>query len=394
MNRDYARGPQLSRNTSNNVGWGTKIKGAIQVTHGLGEAIRGTLGASDFGGPQNSSYTPSGQIAHRGRQEIAEGLARMRGTAAQLPSAPIYDRRHSYPTHQYEQRAGPMASVLRRRSRSASTQMRRENPPTASEPFEKFYEHPHAVPQTRPDDSGFAGIGAGVDPATRKELGGGIVPAFLIQPPAQLPSSRYPPQPSHGNFHPNQGHGGYIQTQYQNPSSLAGVPPMTSPTTLRSSIISAPPAGDRPNNTDLLSVPSQHPGHSSSSASVPSQQPSPSPLRSSFLGGNKARKGKGKEKEKEPHNKLRRRRRRSFFGRRVVTRPATPDRDEALRAPQEFTRSAPATPPRPAHQHESTLEHAGYDVLSYDAKDVYPSWPAEGEIRRQQTTRFEPVRGR
>ncbi|KAK7055172.1 hypothetical protein R3P38DRAFT_1346746 [Favolaschia claudopus] len=391
MNRDYAptsRGPQLSRNASNNVGWGTKIKGAIQVTHGLGEAIRGTLGASDFG-PQN--YTPSGQIAHRGRQEIAEGLARMRGTAAQLPSAPIYDRRHSYPTHQYEQR-GPMASVLRRRS--ASTHMRRENPPTASEPFEKFYEHPH-VQRTlsRPDDSGFAGVGAGVDPATRKE-GGGIVPAFLIQSPAQLPSSsidvRYPSQPSHGNFHPNN------QTQYQQPSSLAGVPPMTSPTTLRSCIISAPTAlgapSERPNNTDFLSVPSQQPpGHSSSSGSVASQ-PSRSPLRSNFLGGEVAR--KGKEKEKEPHNKLRRRRRRSFFGRRVVTRPSTPDRDEALRARQEFTRSAPATPPRPAHQHESTLEHAGYDVLSYDAKDVYPSWPTEGEIRRQQTTRFEPVRGR
>jgi len=61
-------------------------------------------------------------------------------------------------------------------------------------------------------------------------------------------------------------------------------------------------------------------------------------------------------------------------------------------------RSAPPTPP--PHQHESALERAGYDVLSYDSKDPYPQWPSEDEMRARggqssrsgNEGRLEPVR--
>lgn len=102
----------------------------------------------------------------------------------QLLAAPVYDRRHSYPVQQYEHQ------VLRRRS--SSTHHVRPNPPTATTPFQKSYEHPY-VPE--PDnDSGFAGLGAGMD---RKERTERVAPAFTITPPYPQPAST--PYPIHAN---------------------------------------------------------------------------------------------------------------------------------------------------------------------------------------------------
>ncbi|KAF8183877.1 hypothetical protein K438DRAFT_1133831 [Mycena galopus ATCC 62051] len=147
MNRDYSThrvDPStntLSRNSSN-VSWGTKIRGAMQVTHGLGDAIRGSLGATDFGAHE---YTSSGEIATRGRHEIAQGLARIRGVTTQLPPAPVYDRRHSFPTQQYEQ-PQRARSVWGRRSASAH---RSGNPSTAVHPSTNFMSIPIRLSKIR-----------------------------------------------------------------------------------------------------------------------------------------------------------------------------------------------------------------------------------------------------
>ncbi|KAF7326876.1 hypothetical protein MVEN_02581500 [Mycena venus] len=417
MNKDYSsprrltRPPpstsNLSRNSSN-VSWGTKIKGAIQVGHGLGDAIRGSLGASDIG---PHAYTSSGEIAERGRHEIAQGLARIRGVTTQLPPAPVYDRRHSYPTQQYEQ----PTSMWGRRSSSAHHSQRRENPPTASSPFEKYYEHPYPAQQEQ--DSGFAGLGAGIDPARRKEGNDRIVPAFLVHPPppptaSETPYASQTRYPAH-SASPR-------MSLYQDPSMLqpSGIPSIQSSTgsTHDSIAPSQPPripaqsssVGPyyEPINNAHLSMPSPIYPADFSSIDPPISDSAQSTGRRGFLTKTIRSTGKGKEKE---HNKLRRGRIQSMFGRHSATRPSSPDHDvtepvdlldpstRESHAPHQ-TRSAPATPP--PHRHEAVLEHGGYEVLSYNAKDAYPHWPTEEERRaqlqagrsRRRGARLEPVR--
>ncbi|KAJ7620582.1 hypothetical protein DFH06DRAFT_67747 [Mycena polygramma] len=417
-NRNYStqapgrEGNNLSRNPSN-VSWGTKIKGAIQVGHGLGEALRGSLGATDPGGRE---YTSSGQIADRGRQEIAQGLARMRGVTTGLPSAPVYDRRHSYPTQQYEQ-PQRSASVWSRRAASAHQPRHHYNPPTASSPFEKYYEHPYPAEQEQ--DPGFAGLGAGVDAGRRKEGQDRIVPAFLVHPP-QAAAASETPYPSRTSY---PSHGGY-STQASAPHqeySIPQSPYSASPSTSGRSPIAPPlpprslqPSPYHGNNAPLSAPSSAHPYSPADSSSTSAHMPQPSTSHrrsfSNLIDRSKTMrlltgKGKGKEKQTEGSQKLGRIQ--SMFhasGRRTVTRPSSPDPDGYTSDNAEHhtdartrTRSAPATPP--PHRHESTLEHAGYNVLSYDVKDVYPQWPTEEEMRRSQASRsrsqgarLEPVR--
>ncbi|KAF7974173.1 hypothetical protein HWV62_13303 [Athelia sp. TMB] len=66
-------------------GFGNKIKGAIQVTHGIGENIRGTvLGAVDTVSGDN---TGADNVATTGRAEVDQGMANMRGTAPPVGDA-------------------------------------------------------------------------------------------------------------------------------------------------------------------------------------------------------------------------------------------------------------------------------------------------------------------
>ncbi|KAJ7468585.1 hypothetical protein FB451DRAFT_1400951 [Mycena latifolia] len=426
MNRDYpttSATSSLSRNSSN-VSWGTKIRGAIQVGHGVGEAIRGSLGATDLG---PHTYTSSGEIAQRGRHEIAQGLARMKGVTTILPPAPVYDRRHSYPLQQYQQQ--PTSAWGRR---STSAHQSGHNPPTASSPFEKFYEHPYPAEQDH--DPGFAGLGAGIDPARRKEGNDHIMPAFVVSPPQPAPTletpypslSRYP---GAGTSRSSQGHQDLPAPGYQ-----PGIPPNSAPASGRSSI--APPLPPRnslnphlapyaptpvapnahssiDNRDHHLSVPSSIPQNAPSHSSSADPQPPASSRRSLSSLIDKTSKsirlsGKGKGKAKDnpsqPEGTHKLGRIQSMFvasGRHTASRPASPDSNtEALErpsAPRYQTRSAPATPP--PHRHEAALETAGYDVLSYDAKDAYPHWPTEEEMRHtswrtrnQMGGRLEPVR--
>ncbi|KAJ7619427.1 hypothetical protein FB45DRAFT_930768 [Roridomyces roridus] len=283
----------LSRNSSN-VSWGTKIKGAIQVGHGFGEAIRGSLGASDISA---SSYSSSQEITHRGRQEIAVGLARMRGVTAGLPSAP--NRRHSFPTQQYE----PMPSVWHRRSTSA------HNPPTATTPFNKAYEHPY-LPEAGPD-SGFAGLGAGIDPAQRKGGNEPIVPAFTTAPPRHAPAS-HAPNSHHAPF-----------------------------------------------------------GIGDNQLFIPPHTPSVS---------------KGKEKHRS--RRISRLSSRFLPKRRVRTASPSPEPGSTSEHYHQSA-TAPSTPPNPV---ESALEHSGYQILTYDQKDSYPSWPIESGSHHTAGGRLEPLR--
>ncbi|KAJ6505613.1 hypothetical protein DFH09DRAFT_1375255 [Mycena vulgaris] len=67
-----------SNTTTGKPGIGSKIKGAVQVVHGLGENVRGTiLGGVDTVVHGNSADNDA--IAAKGREENAEGLARMKG---------------------------------------------------------------------------------------------------------------------------------------------------------------------------------------------------------------------------------------------------------------------------------------------------------------------------
>ncbi|KAJ7226854.1 hypothetical protein GGX14DRAFT_555445 [Mycena pura] len=345
----------FSRNSS--VSWGTKIKGAIQVGHGLGDAIRGSLGASDFG---HNKYTTSNEIAQRGRHEIAEGLARIKGAAAVLPSAPLYDRRHSYPVQQYA------SSVWNRRSISADRQ--RPNPPTAADPFGKFYEQPYPAEQDQDYDPGFAGLGAGIDPATRKQRNDRIRPAFLAHPPsASAIETRYP---ASGNSQASTMTPGIPPQLYLNPARNPVPASISSGNSLR-----PPSAFDRVDQQSTLSADAPR-----------SEQPS-ARRRSLSMLVNRTRKsmaftGKGKSKATSNENE--------DGSNTSNTRLYVPDPHAIHQA-----RSAPPTPP--PHQHESALECAGYDVLSYDAKDPYPQWPSEGARGGQSSRsgnggRLEPVR--
>ncbi|KAJ6476190.1 hypothetical protein C8R45DRAFT_372462 [Mycena sanguinolenta] len=414
MNRDYST-HRLNPSTSNlsrepsSVSWGTRIKGAIQITHGLTDTIRGSLGAKDFG---PNEYTSSRDIAQRGRHEVAQGLARIRGVTTQLPPAPVYDRRHSYPTQQYEQ---PQPTWGRR---SSSAHQRRNNPPTASSPFQKYYEHPYPAQQDQ--DPGFAGLGAGVDPG-RKERNDPIVPAFFAQPPQPASSSEmpYPSQMPYSSQYDARYPQISAQSQHSSiphpqSSSLIGVPSnISSTSSLRNSVAPAqygsswgPPADPYYGQIDNTrsSVPSHlNPNESSTGPLISAPYPSTSPPGPPAFVDRTETTGKGKGKEKQAHgrNKLRRGRIKSLFfasGRHSATRSPSPDRDVADpvnpgREPLHQTRSAPATPP--PHQHESALEHAGYDVVSYNTKDAYPHWATaeeSGRARRSHGARLEPVR--
>ncbi|KAJ7482320.1 hypothetical protein B0H11DRAFT_2022692 [Mycena galericulata] len=430
MNRDYLA-PQQNSNLSrspSNVSWTTKIKGAIQVGHGVGEAIRGSLGASDLG-PHN--YTSSGEIAQRGRHEIAQGLARIKGVTTMLPPGPVYDRRHSYPLQQYDP---PPATAWNRRS--ASAHQSSPNPTTASSPFDKYYEHPY--PAEQDSDPGFAGLGAGADAGRRKETNDRIMPAF-VAPPLHT-STLQTPYPMAAN--PSRGNGGGTSRSssvpaHQNPSaprsqpqSMVGMPSSASLASRNSFAPPLPPRMsirphsvasssrtplDRRNAPSSItdgqlfippSVPQNAPSNSSLSPHPPIPEPSPSSNRHRSLSTlmDKTSKsirftGKGKGKEKQPQegtNKPGRIPSMFLSGRR--TRPPSPSPDEFEHPSRSGTRSVPSTPP--PHRHESTLETAGYDVLTYDAKDRYPQWPTEAERAAAQASRsrsqiggrLEPVR--
>ncbi|KAJ7033598.1 hypothetical protein C8F04DRAFT_1104420 [Mycena alexandri] len=62
-------------------GIGSKIKGAVQTINGLGENVRGTI----LGGVETALHKDSSQndaIAAKGRSQIADGLANLKGGAS------------------------------------------------------------------------------------------------------------------------------------------------------------------------------------------------------------------------------------------------------------------------------------------------------------------------
>ncbi|KAJ7777567.1 hypothetical protein DFH07DRAFT_936641 [Mycena maculata] len=410
MDRPPQPNSSLSRNPSN-VSWGTKIRGAIQIGHGVGEAIRGSLGASDLDPHHHAS---SSEIAQRGRHEIAQGLARIKGAATMLPPGPVYDRRHSYPTQQYQERPASAWS-----GRSTSAHHNRPNPPTATSPFEKFYEHPYPAEQDQ--DSGFAGLGAGIDPSRRKEANDRVLPAFMAPPQHPAPSLQTPypmlaTNSGHGTSRPSSApHISHFQPGPSATDGMSSNSPFPSPRT-------APPLPPRPSTVasygrtplDQQSAPSSINNHqlfipppvqrNTASESRPPILASPSSNNHRSLSTLVDRtksirltgKGKGKEKEKQPEGNNKPGRIPSMSERR--TRPASPNASNRVYPKPHQTLSAPSTPP--PHQHESALETAGYDVLSYDAKDRYPHWPTEEEraaaqasrSRSQTGGRLEPVR--
>ncbi|KAG2339515.1 hypothetical protein BDR05DRAFT_1062113 [Suillus weaverae] len=68
-------------------GFGNKIKGATQVIHG--ENIRGTaLGAADRATSSVAGAQKNADAASKGRAEVAEGMARMKGRAPATQGAP------------------------------------------------------------------------------------------------------------------------------------------------------------------------------------------------------------------------------------------------------------------------------------------------------------------
>ncbi|KAJ7058115.1 hypothetical protein C8F01DRAFT_1149584 [Mycena amicta] len=325
---------------SNNVSWPTKIRGAIQVGHGLGDAIRGSLGATDI---QRNNYTSSDEIAQRGRHEIAQGLARIRGMPAALPPAPVYDRRHSHPVQQYDPEPTPF---WRARSASAQASQRQPvnpaNPSTASQPFEKYYEHPYLAEHDQ--DPGFAGLGAGMDPSMRKDP---VRPVFLTHQPPPAPVMDTPPYPSIAARR-NLANSNSAQAW----SAATGVSPSSSEYPHHA------PLREQQQPQATPEPPSNHRDRRRRSLSMMLNR-----TRKSMLGGKGKGKGRGKGKGATATHE---------------------DLDDGEFYDARATQSAPATPPplaRPAHQHESTLETAGYDVLSYDTKDVYPHWPSETEMR-------------
>lgn len=74
-------------NTSKNAsggegGIGSKIKGAAQIIHGLGDNIRGTaLGTADRATSSAAGIQKNADLTAKGRAEFAEGMARMKGHA-------------------------------------------------------------------------------------------------------------------------------------------------------------------------------------------------------------------------------------------------------------------------------------------------------------------------
>ncbi|KAJ7190583.1 hypothetical protein GGX14DRAFT_47764 [Mycena pura] len=76
--------PSTTTSSSNRTGIGSKIKGAVQVAHGLGENVRGTI----LGGVETALHKDSAAndaIAERGRAEHADGMAKV----ARAPAAGV-----------------------------------------------------------------------------------------------------------------------------------------------------------------------------------------------------------------------------------------------------------------------------------------------------------------
>ncbi|KAG1731577.1 hypothetical protein EDB19DRAFT_1329514 [Suillus lakei] len=70
-------------------GFGKKLKGAAQVIHGIGENIRGTaLGTADRATSSVAGVEKNAEVATKGRAEVAEGMARMKGHAPAPQVAP------------------------------------------------------------------------------------------------------------------------------------------------------------------------------------------------------------------------------------------------------------------------------------------------------------------
>ncbi|KAH7887216.1 hypothetical protein F5I97DRAFT_1119503 [Phlebopus sp. FC_14] len=65
-------------------GFSSKIKGATQVAYGLGETIRGTtLSTFDSMTHASAGESKNEDVAAKGRQEIAEGMGKIRGQGQQ-----------------------------------------------------------------------------------------------------------------------------------------------------------------------------------------------------------------------------------------------------------------------------------------------------------------------
>ncbi|KAG2105826.1 uncharacterized protein F5147DRAFT_238558 [Suillus discolor] len=70
-------------------GFGSKLKGAAQVIHGFGDNIRGSaLGAADRATSSTAGVQKNVDLATKGRAEIAEGMAMMKGHAPAAQGAP------------------------------------------------------------------------------------------------------------------------------------------------------------------------------------------------------------------------------------------------------------------------------------------------------------------
>ncbi|CAK5271795.1 unnamed protein product [Mycena citricolor] len=393
--------PGLSRN-STNVSWSTKIRGAVQIGQGLTDTLRGTLGASDFGPHRFSS---SDEIAGRGRHQIAQGLARIRGVPTDLPPAPLNSgQQNSRPISQYDER--PRSASLSgwyRRSFSGipvgpQPQNPHRNPSTRSTPFDKFYEDPvgpqsaHRTPPEDAPDPGFAGLGAGVDPSSRRKDGSDrISPAFMTNRSASASTSSTNtvyPRPTF-SAQTSATVSGYPRS----PGAYLTVPVPESyfPPSAATAPRTPPPLPPRRRPTAPLP-----PDLASDSASV-TEQGSCLPTF-----------GRSRSTPPCPIDALPNRppARRDVSGLEqggysVMTydaKDALPSWPPSGSASQASSSSSARLHPQP-HQHEARLEHAGYDVLPYDAKDSYPTWPSEREMRGSNTRtpgraepKLEPLR--
>ncbi|KAJ6562207.1 hypothetical protein B0H19DRAFT_1143839 [Mycena capillaripes] len=78
--------PTNTQNKSSSVSIGTKLKGGVQVAKGLGDSVRGTtFGAIDTVERRDSSIND--EIARRGRMEIEEGIAMIKGRPVDTTTA-------------------------------------------------------------------------------------------------------------------------------------------------------------------------------------------------------------------------------------------------------------------------------------------------------------------
>nr|GAT60496.1 predicted protein [Mycena chlorophos] len=391
------------RPSTANVSWPTKIRGAIQVGHGLGDAIRGSLGATDI---KHNNYTSSHEIAQRGRHEIATGLARMRGVPAFLPPAPVYDRRHSFPLQQYEPERtfwGPSprpagGSVHRRQTRSHEPPRDRTNPSTASEPFNKYYEHPYLEEPGREQDPGFAGPAFMAAAGTEAASGPSAASASDSTPYSVASPNRASANDNSNSLGVGPTHN-RLRKLPRSRLAFSEVAP-TSPY--------YPAAALQQRSQPEFNVPrvqvQEEPEEDRDRRSRIERKRSLS-LSAMF---NRTRQslrwrpsGRNTGKNIAPEE--------AEQGYQANERGSLPDDttttnlDGAAQSASGSaislgTASSASHASRPPHQHESALETAGYDVLSYDVKDTFPQWPPPPAESRgagsssQRMGRLEPVR--